>query len=619
MNYLDSYTNEIRQRGNNLLADAIEKTAQDIGKRYLEKFDYISHEIGLLFGNIQSGKTAQMFGVICEAADQGFAVFLLLTTDNVALQQQTLTRVKNDLSHFCICGENDAMKFTENSLAEPTIIVLKKNYRILKEWTNIIRSTTFMKGNPLFIIDDEADASSLNTMVNSRKQSSINKYLKAIKDESSSSIYLQVTGTPQAIFLQTMRSGFRPTFTYYFKPGKTYLGGNFFFQTPMSSCIRIIDEMTDPLREAIFHHLTVSCQLLCSGKKVSNFLIHPSVRTTVHTKYQKMVLNTIHDIQKNFSSESVQRELRNAYDRINPEKNPRCSFSEISSKVYELLIDNKIKILIMNGTHEVPADEYESGVNILIGGNTLGRGVTFPSLHTILYTRTSKHPQADTMWQHNRMFGYDRDPGLVELYIDQQLYKLFYDINATNNAMIAQVERGVDQIKIYYPESINPTRKNVLDHRKLFALSGGTNYFPLEPTNNSIESIDKLLTPFEDNMKSYQVSLHIIQRILNQIDTEPEFPMQSFRSFLNVYIAKNPTAQGILIVRRERSIKKGSGALLSPNDWNLGKSFADKIVLTVYKMTGEKGWNGQKIWVPNIKLPDSAVYYDIHDDEGENA
>lgn len=618
MNYLDSYTNEIRQRGNDDLADAIEKTAENIGKNHLDKFDYISHEIGLLFGNIQSGKTAQMFGIICEAADQGFAVFLLLTTDNVALQQQTLIRVKNDLGNFCICGENDAMKFADNALAEPTIIVLKKNYRILKEWTNIIRSTSFMKGNPLFIIDDEADASSLNTMVNSRKQSSINKYLKEIKDEASSSVYLQVTGTPQAIFLQTIASGFRPTFTYYFKPGKTYLGGNFFFQIPIPPCIRLIDKMKNPLREAIFHHLVVSSQFLCSGENVSNFLIHPSVRTNIHNMYRKLVMDILQDIQENISSESVQQALKNVYDRMQPEKNPRVSFSEISTKVHELFINGQIKVLIMNGKHEVSADEYEAGVNILIGGNTLGRGVTFSSLHTILYTRTSKHPQADTMWQHNRMFGYDRDPGLVELYIDQKLYKLFYDINATNNAMIAQIERGIDQIKIYYPESINPTRKNVLDHRKLFALSGGTNYFPLEPTNNSIDSIDRLLSPFDENVKNYQVSLHLIQHVLNHIDTEPDFPMQSFRSFLNIYTAKNPATQGILIVRRERSIQKGSGALLSSNDWNLGKSFTDKVVLTVYKMTGEKGWDGQKIWVPNIKLPDNAVYYDIRDEKKEN-
>ncbi|SHK13964.1 hypothetical protein [Megasphaera elsdenii] len=79
----------------------------------------------------------------------------------------------------------------------------------------------------------------------------------------------------------------------------------------------------------------------------------------------------------------------------------------------------------------------------------------------------------------------------------------------------------------------------------------------------------------------------------------------------NIYIARNPGAQAILIVRRERDIKKGSGALLSPNDWKLGNNITDKMVLTVYKMTGNKGWDGQKIWVPNIKLPDNAIYYDV--------
>lgn len=68
-----------------------------------------------------------MFGIICKAADLGFPVFVLLTTDNVVLQQQTLDRVKTDLEGFCICGENDAALFAENSLMDPVIIVLKKN------------------------------------------------------------------------------------------------------------------------------------------------------------------------------------------------------------------------------------------------------------------------------------------------------------------------------------------------------------------------------------------------------------------------------------------------------------------------------------------------------------
>ena len=182
-------------------------------------------EIGLLFGNVQSGKTGQMFGIISKATDLGFPVFVLLTTDNVVLQQQTLDRVKADLDGYCICGENDARIFTDNCLLQPTIIVLKKNARILKLWANIFNSTGFMRGNPLFIVDDEADAASLNTLVNKDRQSSINKYLDMIKNGSSSSIYLQVTGTPQAIFLQTLES----IFYILFSAGNKLFRGRFFF------------------------------------------------------------------------------------------------------------------------------------------------------------------------------------------------------------------------------------------------------------------------------------------------------------------------------------------------------------------------------------------------------
>ena len=231
MQYLKNYLNKIISRGNEKLAESISKTAEDIGKDYISTFSFTSHEIGLLFGNVQSGKTGQMFGILSKAADLGFPVFLILTTDNVALQQQTIERVNSDLEGFCICGEDDMGKFVENSLIDPAIIILKKNNRILRKWANTLNTTGFMKGNPLFIIDDEADAASLNTFINRKgnQQSSINKYLDSIKNGATSSLYLQVTGTPQAILLQTLASGWHPYFTSYFQPGSTYLGGDFFF------------------------------------------------------------------------------------------------------------------------------------------------------------------------------------------------------------------------------------------------------------------------------------------------------------------------------------------------------------------------------------------------------
>lgn len=611
MQYLKTYLNKIIARGNTKLAESIEKTAEDVGNKHIKTFSFSSHEIGLLFGNVQSGKTGQMFGIICKAADLGFPVFVILTTDNVVLQQQTLDRVKADLEGFCICGENDAGEFADNSLIQPAIIVLKKNVRVLKLWANILNSTGFMKGNPLFVIDDEADAASLNTLVNRDRQSSINKYLDSIKNGASSSLYLQVTGTPQAIFLQTVASGWHPLFTYYFQPGSAYLGGDFFFpNNEIPNCVSFLETIQDPTREVVMRHLVVSAQILASGGKVSNCLFHPSVRVSAHQKFETEISKEILWCSENLNGDFKEK-MQAIYQDINPQKSAKVSFEDVFSKVSELLQDKQIDVLVMNGKSDIDSSEYESGCNFVIGGNTLGRGVTFPGLQTIYYTRTSKKPQADTMWQHSRMFGYDRDPGLMMVYIDENLYKLFSDINATNNSIISQVERGIEDVKIYYPEGLNPTRKNVLDNDHVEILSGGTNYYPFYPDNDSIEGISALLESFTDEEPYYQVSLRLLKEVLSHVIASPDFKIKAFQSVIDTILAETPTGQGILIVRRGRNVAQGTGALLSPNDWQLGASFQDKVVLTMYQVTGTKGWGGKQLWVPNIKLPSNTMYYDL--------
>ena len=115
MPYRKKYLQTITDRGNPQLAESIAKTAEDVGNKHIKNFSFSSHEIGLLFGNVQSGKTGQMFGIMCKAADLGFPAFVLLTTDNVVLQEQTLERVRSDLQGFCICGENDSGLFIQNT------------------------------------------------------------------------------------------------------------------------------------------------------------------------------------------------------------------------------------------------------------------------------------------------------------------------------------------------------------------------------------------------------------------------------------------------------------------------------------------------------------------------
>ena len=83
----------------------------------------------------------------------------------------------------------------------------------------------------------------------------------------------------------------------------------------------------------------------------------------------------------------------------------------------------------------------------------------------------------------------------------------------------------------------------------------------------------------------------------------------SFINIINGFIDIEPSKQGRIIVRRNRNIGKGTGTLLSPDDRALGDSIKDSVVLTMYKVTGNKGWEGKELWIPNIKLPENMVYY----------
>lgn len=606
--YLQRYYEEIVSRGKKEMAESIRTTAESFEGK-LKCFTFTSHETGLLFGNVQSGKTAQMFGIISEAADYGIAAFILLTTDNVVLHKQTLDRINQDLRGFCICGEEDSPKFRENRLTKPTVIVLKKNPHILKLWANVFASTSFLKGNPLFIIDDEADAASLNTKVNQDKQSAINKYLDQIKNGAACSIYLQVTGTPQALFLQTIESGWHPLFTYYFEPGNGYLGGDFFFPADRKpDCVAFIDDMDNAMRSVVVRHLCVSAQIFLTGGTVCNCMIHPSVRTTEHSRFAEDVrkeLNWCRDNETDFH-----KLVNQEYAEMHPEKSALQPLDQIWNKIQEFLTDG-VKVLIMNGQNPVDEKEYQTGCSIVVGGNTLGRGVTFPHLQTVYYTRTSKKPQADTMWQHSRMFGYDRDPGLMKIFINRKLYKIFSELNAANDSMTSQLRQGVEHIHFYYPEGIAPTRKNVIDSDKQIMLNGGVNYTPFNPGNDSIRALDDLLKPFDERVSYYQVSVHLIIELLTHIRSDDDFSAKDFISALNALSASDPIMQGILIVRRNRDLAKGTGAVLSSDDWNLSKSFTSKVVLTMYKVNGIKGWGGRKLWIPNIKLPDDMVYYAV--------
>ena len=552
MSYLQSYLDRIRSKGNPALADAISKTVQDVVPQYISNFSFTDHVVSLLVGDVQSGKTSHMFGIMCAAADESFMNFVLLTTDNILLQQQTYQRALRDLCDFCVCDENDYLEFVQNNLRKPAVIILKKNTSVLKQWKNNFSSTNFCAGNPLFIVDDEADAASLNTQVNRNKQSTINKNLEAIKKTTSSSIYMQVTGTPQSILLQTAKSGWKPYFIYYFRPGKGYMGGDFFFppEPPKQVVFTDNDEAEELLNDdefpenglktALIMHLISSGHIMLSGGTVCNFLIHPSMKTGQHSCFANKIGNYLNEISHSYDEAETREAFERAYAALKETKADLLPFEQIYGFIAEQLQNDKIAILMLNSI--VSYDEntkYETGINVIVGGNSLGRGVTFPQLQTIYYCRVAKSPQADTMWQHARMFGYDRDPGLLRVFMPPKLFKLFSDINRTNNSIIKQIENSSNgcDIKIFYPTGLKPTRKNVLDKKAVGIYSGGVNYFPFYPVNKDVASIDMLLQSFGDDL--YTVSLKLIKKVMEQLDSETadDWNAKAFIGFVNTLLA----------------------------------------------------------------------------------
>jgi len=626
MNHAESYINELLQRNRASLADAVKKTINDIVPQYIANFSYREHVVSLLMGNVQSGKTSHMFGLITAAADQGFNIFVLLTTDNTLLQEQTFKRALADLDTFCVCGENDYIRFQANALKKPVLLVLKKNVHVLQQWKNNFSSTNFCAGNPLFIVDDEADAASPNTKVNQKDVSAINRTLNAIKKTSASSIYLQVTGTPQSLLLQTKIAGWKPQFIYYFEPGKGYLGGDFFFSD--EKCPYVIPTDNDEgkdllqddefpengLKQALLMHLVSSAHLFLNGSQVSNFVVHPSVKVSEHQKFANKIGEYLNELNLSIDEDCTIETLQQTYENLKTTKPDIAPFDDIYSYIKEALEKDQINVLVINSKASYDENaRYETGLNIVVGGNSLGRGITFPMLQTIYYCRVAKTPQADTMWQHSRMFGYDRDPGLVRVFMPPLLIKRFSEINKTNNSIINQIKKAknADDIKMYYPKTLRPTRKNVIDTSHLNMLVGGVSYFPFYPTNDDISQIDSMLSAFSEN-EGYSVNLQLIYQIIQMIDSEKgDWNKKSYLSFLNSYISEDPSRQGVLIVRRGRDITKGTGTLLSPNDRALVSRITDQVSLTMYKVTGTKGWDEKELWIPNIKFPDGLVFYDV--------
>lgn len=619
MDYFDNYIKMVDMAESGL-GTAIRTSIQDFSIKHIDTFSYNDKIFGLLHGQVQSGKTAQALGIIAQASNKGFSIFLYLTTDNISLQQQTLDRARQFLPFFQVCDENEDSIFYKATASKPIIVILKKNQRVLSSWLANFRKSATMKSTPLMIIDDEGDAASLNTKVNKSEQSIINSLLKNIFQIPPSGIYLQVTATPQSLLLQSRSSGWKPAFAYSFNPGKQYKGGKDFYGEN-SQLQKIIEDnevntllsspvIPESLKKAFLQFLVAGIQIELLGKPVCNMLIHPSHKISDHEKVRIKMQNLISDLKIDLLSQSpaLRDQVYYAWSDLKQTYSDIAPFEEVWNGFGKALTNTRIIVLNSNKERN---GSYNRGTAVLIGGNVLGRGLTIPGLQTVYYTRLSKTPLADTVLQHQRIFGYDRTLELCRVFATKQLFKIFRDLTESSQILFDLVlKEPIEKISIMLPGNIKATRRNVIKLSDVPLIAGGVNYFPYDPVDTNTKKLDRRLgLSRSDTIISLAEAVEILE--MQEVENSIDWNKDAFVASVKALISKKPDVKCLLIVRTERSITKGTGSLLSPDDRKLGDANPDKLVLTMYRLKGEveQYWNGRPIWVPNIKLPSGNVFW----------
>jgi hypothetical protein len=200
---------------------------------------------GMVVGHVQSGKTSNYVGLINKATDSGYKVIIVIAGTISSLRRQTQERidagfigrsssafirenenrligvgklkVETDIysltsSYYKSGDEGDFSQSVANRLnipigKNPVVFVIKKNKSILEnliDWFSknenikIIDGTPKLFDVPALIIDDEADAASVNTAKDINDIKTINKLIRTLLNIFNQNTFIGYTATPYA-------------------------------------------------------------------------------------------------------------------------------------------------------------------------------------------------------------------------------------------------------------------------------------------------------------------------------------------------------------------------------------------------------------------------------------
>ena len=632
-----------KQIGNADEVRDISETASEVAGKWVDPLSGGSEETnGLIYGLVQSGKTGVLTVTGAIGADEGYRTIIILTSDNDPLYEQTLGRAQEAFPGIDIIGKKefrDADAFLQRIKSGTTAIVTTKNSGLLKTLIENFKKGR-VRGLTCLIIDDEADQASLNTRAGRADgtRSAINDRIAELRGFFEKNTYLQVTATPQALFLQTPGHDFRPKFTVLSHPGADYVGGEDFFGDD-SVLVREFDlndiatlapgpqpaptlEIPRSLLRALDTFMIgATFKRTKEADQNCAFLCHVSTRTDDHRHIVDLLRRYKTDLATKLKTknQAVADRLMAAYDDL------AATHQGVRATKFDDLLEAieffspGITVKLVNGeTDEDVA--VKSPYNLFVGGNKLGRGVTIKNLLVSYYGRHPKKPQADTVLQHARMYGYRRkDIGLLRLFLPRELHIVFKAINKMERGLRDLIGRKpTEEFRgVYVEGGLSATRKNILAPGAIGVYSGGSIYNPAQvlrddTVQRSTEKIDKKLAALKD--KAYlELPVEDMQTLITL--TMPD-QRQSERVWDPVAVGES-IAQcaklmkhktGFVYVDRGRGLKENrretQGILDGGEAARVPK---DKITLFLLRTTADRG--GHEAWWPQIRFPDGRYAF----------
>lgn len=615
----------------------IRLTAQEVAARWIPPLEGGKGQTnGLIYGLVQSGKTGVLTVTGAIGADEGYRTILILTSDNDPLYEQTLGRVREAFPGIDVIGKNDLKDqatFIQRLKGATTAIVITKNGNRLKMLIENLKVGR-LRGLTCLIIDDEADQASLNTRAakDDGTRSTINNRLTELRSYFDRNTYIQVTATPQALFLQTPAHDFRPKFTILSHPGAGYVGGDDFFgdasqlvrefplgditaltagaqPSPTATCPKSLLQALDIFMIGAAYKRQADADQNCA------FLCHVSTKTADHSHIVGLLHRYRTDLAAAISSKqsSTLVRLEMAYNDLaaTDERVAGKPFRDILEAVAFFCPGTVVK-LVNGDTDEDVA--VKSPFNLFVGGNKLGRGVTIKNLLVSYYGRNPRSPQADTVLQHARMYGYRRnDIGLLRLFLPAELHTVFKAIHRMERGLRTLIaERPGEEFRgVYLENGLKPTRRSVLAPGALGIYAGGSIYNPAQvirdntvaPYTNQIDALVKevkhqgyaemALSDIARIIELTKPDSSVAEKVWNPVavgEAVQQFGKLHHQSTGYVYVARD---RGLVESRREtQGILDGGEQARVP---------ADKI--TLFLLRTSKDATSQPVWWPQMRFP----------------